>query len=690
MKLWLASFPRSGNTFFRNILYYCYGIESSTYHNEKHYPLDPDYAKFTIVKTHLLPSDLPAGKFPVVYLIRDGRDSLVSMAHQKKDLLDKGEGNFQDNLREAIIAADGSYFGGWSKNVEQWMDKADIVIRYEDLVADPFGSVERLRTLIDLPQPDKSKLPTFEKLKSGEAYFGKGELTGLKLEDPQQIKKAFFRKGKQGAWREEMPEELHDLFWNYHGEIMERVGYTYSGGTRLLDDLYDSHWKQKISPYELPKQNRRKILVEANKLLPSNQDGVKRYLVELLEAFRKLQKDTAQKWEIDVLVLQRIYPLDKYEAFTTMPEVVDEKQNRHFFYEEVLLFIRKIIKWITPKVIYDTLAPVYRKRFRKNVLDYREKVTFSNMPDEIKEAYKAGRAIDRFEAFDLVHIPLPQNFGNIMPTAKPLVFTIHDVSHKLFPQFHMEGNVTLAEAGMDCARERHSSLISISHSTETDLNRLYNLKSHSVIHEAVDKSKFHYNANPHLAGEIRRKYGLHNNDYFLSVSTIEPRKNLITQIEAFNILCRKQADRIPLLVIVGSRGWKYDAILQHASEFADRILFTGFVPDHELAVLYAEAVAFCYMSYYEGFGLPLLEAMSCRTPVMAANNSSMPEIVGNAGILINTEDKTMLAEIMQKLLIDKTYREERAIACWRRSFDFSWRKTAIETLKAYDAALSTK
>lgn len=690
MKLWLASFPRSGNTFFRNILYYCYGIESSTYHNEKHYPLDPDYEKFAIVKTHLLPAELPAGKFPVVYLIRDGRDSLVSMAHQKKDLLDKGEGNFYNNLREAIIAADGSYFGGWSENVKQWMDKADIVIRYEDLVADPFGCVERLRAYIDLPQPDKSKLPTFEKLKSGEAYFGKGELTGLKLEDPQQIKRAFFRKGKQGAWLEEMPEDLHDLFWNYHGETMERLGYTYTGGKEPLDDLYDSYWKQKISPYQFPKQERKRVLVEANKLLPSNQDGVKRYLVELLEAFKKLQKDTAQKWEIDVLVLQRIYPLDKYESFTTMPEVIDEKQNRHFFYEEVLLSIRRLIKLVTPRIIYDALAPIYRKSLRKNVLDYREKVTFSNMPDAIKEAYKAGRTIDRFEGFDLIHVPLPQNFGNVMPTVKPLVFTVHDVSHKLFPQFHMEGNVTLAEAGMDCMRERASSAIVISGSTQKDLAGLYAGKVGHVIHEAVDKSKFYYNVNPHLAGEIRKKYGLNEKSYFLSVSTIEPRKNLITQIEAFNILCEQQPDVNTLLVIVGSRGWKYDAIIQHAAKFADRILFTGFVPDHELAVLYSEAVALCYMSHYEGFGLPLLEAMSCRTVVVAANNSSMPEIVGNAGILVDTEDTAQLSKVMQQLLTNKAYREEKAVACWRRSFDFSWRKTAIETLKAYDAALSTQ
>src|SRR5690606_25886720 len=117
MKCWIASFPRSGNTFFRNILYYVYGIESSTWHKETAYPVDENYAGFDFVKTHLLPSELEPNdvNIPAIYLVRDGRDALVSIAHHRSDIVEPGS-DIKNNLKEAILAAEGSYFGGWSNN----------------------------------------------------------------------------------------------------------------------------------------------------------------------------------------------------------------------------------------------------------------------------------------------------------------------------------------------------------------------------------------------------------------------------------------------------------------------------------------------------------------------------------------------------------------------------------------------
>ena len=110
MDCWIASFPRSGNTYFRNILFYVYGIESSTWHNETAYPVDENYDSYRFVKTHLLPKDLfPADpSIPAIYLVRDGRDAVVSIAHHRRDLVNPGS-DFLLNLEEAIVAAEGSF-----------------------------------------------------------------------------------------------------------------------------------------------------------------------------------------------------------------------------------------------------------------------------------------------------------------------------------------------------------------------------------------------------------------------------------------------------------------------------------------------------------------------------------------------------------------------------------------------------
>ena len=168
----IASFPRSGNTFLRNILYEVYGIESGTYDlNPKDH--DINYSDFPFVKTHLLPHELPtfAEKAHCIYLIRDGRDALCSIAHQKKDIIEPGT-SFYQNLQEAIIAEKESFFGGWTHNVTKWIEKADLVLRYEDLIADPQKVFERINKIFPLPKANWDRLPSFEQMKNRINKYG--------------------------------------------------------------------------------------------------------------------------------------------------------------------------------------------------------------------------------------------------------------------------------------------------------------------------------------------------------------------------------------------------------------------------------------------------------------------------------------------------------------------------------------
>jgi len=224
--IWLASFPRSGNTFFRIILHEVYGVESSTFHKEPGYAVDADYDNYPVVKTHLLPRELvPADpKIPAVYIVRDGRDALVSMAHHRKDIVAPGS-DYRENLKAAIAAGNGSFFGGWSQNVSAWLKRAAVVIRFEDLVRDPVACAERIRPLIPLPEPRLDKVPSFEDLKTKEMRYGSGSRDKFSEEERKARREKFFRRGEAGSWKEEMPEDLHALFWKLHGGAMGRLGY---------------------------------------------------------------------------------------------------------------------------------------------------------------------------------------------------------------------------------------------------------------------------------------------------------------------------------------------------------------------------------------------------------------------------------------------------------------------------------
>jgi hypothetical protein len=228
--IWLASYPRSGNTFMRIVLHEVYGIKSSTYHRETRYPLDENYDKYPVVKTHLLPHQLVPDEpdIPAVYLVRDGRDALVSMAHHRSDLIEPGT-DFLQNLRESIIAPGDSYFGGWSTNVRHWLRRARIIIKFEELISDPIACCERLREIMDLPEPVREKLPTFQDLKTKDYPYGSGVEHGFDEKKRQELRKKFFRKGKRGGWKEEMPPDLQELFWDLHGEVMEMLGYKREG-----------------------------------------------------------------------------------------------------------------------------------------------------------------------------------------------------------------------------------------------------------------------------------------------------------------------------------------------------------------------------------------------------------------------------------------------------------------------------
>ena len=285
------------------------------------------------------------------------------------------------------------------------------------------------------------------------------------------------------------------------------------------------------------------------------------------------------------------------------------------------------------------------------------------------------------EKVDLLH-----SLAFVTPLLSPCpsVITIYDLSFIIFPQgFKYSKRLYLTLLTRPSARKARR-IITISESTKRDTIRLLGVSSEKVdvVYCGVDKA-FHPLPEREIAS-FRQKRGLPER-IILFVGTIEPRKNVTRLIEAYSHL---RGERVKL-VIGGARGWLYEEIFARVEELnlTDEVLFPGYIPPDELPLWYNAAELFVYPSLYEGFGLPPLEAMACGTPVITSNVSSLPEVVGEAGLTVNPMDSKGLAEAMNQVLCDEALRQsmrERGLA---RAGRFSWARAARETVGVYRRAL---
>jgi glycosyltransferase involved in cell wall biosynthesis len=172
--------------------------------------------------------------------------------------------------------------------------------------------------------------------------------------------------------------------------------------------------------------------------------------------------------------------------------------------------------------------------------------------------------------------------------------------------------------------------------------------------------------------------------------TLQPRKNVETLVRAYARL-RSQGSDDHILVLAGPRGWQYEPIFELIRQLGLEayVTFPGFVPDDELALWYSSAAVFAFPSRYEGFGLPLLEAMACGAPVVSSSASSLPEVVGDAGVLVDPSDVEGLCSALCQLLEDEPRRQALAAAGRVRAQTFSWRRTASETVQVYREVLES-
>ncbi len=270
----------------------------------------------------------------------------------------------------------------------------------------------------------------------------------------------------------------------------------------------------------------------------------------------------------------------------------------------------------------------------------------------------------------------------------PTVLTVHDLVFERYPQHHKMFNYLYLRATMPLYCQRASAIIAISESTKSDLLQYYRLDPAkiTVIPEAA-ASHMRPQSRERIE-TVRTHYGLPER-YLLAVGTIEPRKNLSRVVDACGpLFAQGLADG---LVIVGSKGWLYEEFFRHleASPYRERIVLPGFVAEEDLPAVYAGASITVQASLYEGFGLPVLEAMACGSPVCASAASSLPEVGGDAACYFDPNDTAAMTNALQKLLRDQALRQSMSQHGLDRAATFSWERTARETLALYERVLGS-
>lgn len=271
---------------------------------------------------------------------------------------------------------------------------------------------------------------------------------------------------------------------------------------------------------------------------------------------------------------------------------------------------------------------------------------------------------------DVYHAP---DF-TLPPTGARTLLTVHDLSFVRDPESASPGLRGYLATVVPRSVRRADHIITVSHATKADLVELYRTPESkiTVLYEGVDPI-FKPTPNP----AIRAKYGLGSAPYILSISTIQPRKNYRRLIQAFAQLPAEFN-----LVIAGSKGWLYDDIFVEAEQPAvrGRVRFVGFVPDDDLPGLYSEAAALAYPSLYEGFGLPLLEAMACGTPTLTSNASCLPEVAGGASLLVDPYSIESIAEGLKQVLAG---RDGWIVKGFARAAQFRWDDVAAKLIELY-------
>jgi glycosyltransferase involved in cell wall biosynthesis len=291
---------------------------------------------------------------------------------------------------------------------------------------------------------------------------------------------------------------------------------------------------------------------------------------------------------------------------------------------------------------------------------------------------------------DLLHSPdfIPPLRMPKLDTRRTVI-TIHDLNFLHFPQFQTPDSLRYYEGHIRAAVKQANHILADSEATKSDICNLLNVPPEKItVHLLGVNSDFRQLMSDEI-GEFRARLRLPE-QFILFVGTFEPRKNLAGLLNAYAALIARYPD-LPPIVIVGKRGWLYESIFDQVKslDLSKRVIWREDVADSDRAALYNGASILVLPSFYEGFGLPPLEAMACGTPVVVSDRASLPEVVGDVGIYVDPDRDDSIADGIYRALTDSDWRKQAIRTGIERAATFTWRRTAEIAITVYDRVLKS-
>lgn len=273
-----------------------------------------------------------------------------------------------------------------------------------------------------------------------------------------------------------------------------------------------------------------------------------------------------------------------------------------------------------------------------------------------------------------------------------VITTIHDMTHELYPETMSKRNLKRIKNGIDYSIKRSDKIITVSESSKNDIIRLMNVPESKieVVYNGVEYKRFHQKYSDEEEAKVRNKYNLPE-DYILYMGTLEPRKNIESIIKSFELLKKQGKFSNVKLVIAGKKGWLFESIfnLVNKLNLESEVIFTDYVDEDDKPIIYNMAKLFVFPSLYEGFGIPVLEAMASSVPVITSNVSSLPEVAGDAAVLVEPKDIEGIAQMMERVLTDEKLRNNLIERGKIQAQKFTWEASAEKMCKIYKEVMNS-
>lgn len=274
------------------------------------------------------------------------------------------------------------------------------------------------------------------------------------------------------------------------------------------------------------------------------------------------------------------------------------------------------------------------------------------------------------------------------------VVTIHDLAFREYPETIRKRTMIMLKMNLHKTLKRADAIAVDSMFTKKELLKYYNISENKiyVVPCGIEKEKYEYKRNTE---NVKKKFDI-KGEFFLYLGTLEPRKNITRLIKAYHEFYEKNAttssERLPNLVIAGGKGWMYDEIytIVEKLQLGRKVIFTDYVSEEEKIALMQGALAFCFPSLYEGFGLPPMEAMACGTPVITSNTSSLDEVVGNAALKVNPKEISEIANAMTKMYVNESVRYDYIEKGKKQIEKYTWENASKALYKVFEKVLENE